>query len=60
VVSPESLFSPPQTFSVMKTFDPQSPGPSVCLVVTQETPESIEQEPDAPAHAAEGDIQMEQ
>lgn len=44
----------------MKTFDPQSPGPSVCLVVTQETPESIEQEPDAPAHAAEGDIQMEQ
>jgi hypothetical protein len=41
--------------------DPLSPGPSVFLVDTEETPKKkkTERDPDAPAYAADGDIQLE-
>jgi len=39
--------------------DPQSPGPALFLVKTDETPENTEGDPDAPEPAAEGDIKME-
>jgi len=39
----------------MKTPGPQCPGPSTFLVITKETPENKEGDPNAPA--VEGDIQ---
>lgn len=38
--------------------DPETPGPSACLIETEETPENIEGGPDAPELAVEGYIQM--
>jgi hypothetical protein len=43
----------------MKTPDAQSPGPSASLVQTEEIPENIKGDPDAPEPTAEGDIQLE-
>jgi len=44
--------------SAVKTPDPQSLGTSACLVETEVTLENTEGDPNAPATAAEGDIQM--
>jgi len=49
----------PSSSSAMRTPDPQSPGTSACLVVTEETPENIEGDPHALDPAAEGNTQME-
>jgi hypothetical protein len=47
-------FSPnPSNSSAMKTADPPSPGPSVSMVETEETPERIERVPDALIPTAE-------
>ena len=59
VASPDSLSPTPSTSSAMKTPDPQFPGPSACLVETEETPENTQRDSDAPEPAAEGEIQME-
>jgi hypothetical protein len=42
----------------MKTIDPQSPGPSACLVETKENLENTEVNPNAP-ESADGDIHIE-
>lgn len=42
----------------MKTPDLLWPNPLQYLVVTKETPENMEGDPDASVPAAEGDIQM--
>jgi len=52
MVSPDSLSPPPSAFSTMKTSDPQFPDLSACLVETQECPENIEGDSDAPEPAA--------
>jgi hypothetical protein len=44
----------PTSSSAVRTPDPQSPGTSVCVVVTEETPENIEGDPHALDSAAEG------
>jgi hypothetical protein len=49
----------PSTSSAMRTPDPQSPGPSACLVVTEETTEDVEGDPNTLEPSDEGDIQME-
>lgn len=49
----------PSSSSAISTPDTQSPGPSACLVVTEETPENTEGDPHALDPAAEGNTQME-
>jgi len=49
----------PSSSSAMRTPDPQSPGTSACLAVTEETPENIEVDPHALDPAAEGNTRME-
>jgi hypothetical protein len=41
------------------TSDPQSPGPSLSQVETEETPVNIEGNPDDPEPASEADVQIE-
>jgi len=52
MVSPDSLSPLPSAFSAMKTSDPQFPGLSACLLETQESPENIDWDSDAPEPAA--------
>jgi hypothetical protein len=54
-----TLFSPLlSTPSPTKVPDLQYPGPSASLVETEETPESTEEDPNAPKPAAEEDTQI--
>ena len=48
MVSPNPLSPIPSTYSAIKTPDLQSPHPSASLVKTEETPEEIKKDPDAP------------
>lgn len=43
----------------MKTDDPQSPGPSVSRIETEETAEWIKRNPNAPKSTAEWHVQQE-
>jgi len=58
VASPDPFPPTPSSCSAVKTPDPQSLGPSAFLVETEVTLENTEGDPNAPATAAEGDIQM--
>jgi hypothetical protein len=59
VVPPDPLSIATSNSSAMIIPDPQSPGPALFLVKTDETPENTEGDPDAPEPVAEGDIKME-
>jgi hypothetical protein len=58
VLSPDPLFPIPSTSSDTETPDPQSTGPSVPMVKTERTGESVKGDRNAPQPAGEGDIQM--
>jgi hypothetical protein len=53
VVSPDPLSPTPSTFLATKTPPPQSPGPSACLLHTEETAENTEWDHEIPELAAE-------
>jgi hypothetical protein len=49
----------PSAYSATETPDLQPPHPSASLVRTEETPEEIKKDPDAPQPKGDADIQME-
>lgn len=56
---PDLMSPTPSSSSAMRTPEPQSPGTSACLVVTEETSENMEGDLHALDPAAERNTQME-